>query len=342
MTFRWYGENDKIPLNYIRQIPNVTGVVTAVYDVPVGEAWPLDKILKLKALCEKEGLEMEVIESVPVHEDIKLGRSSRDRLIDNYIETIYNLGKVGVKCICYNFMPVFDWLRTDLKKLNKDGSTSLSYCHSTLMSLDPKNLHLPGWDESYTLDELNGLLDAYKGISHEDLFNNLVYFLNRIMPACEETGINMAIHPDDPPWDMFGLPRIITGEESYDKMIEACPSIHNGFTFCTGSLGAGRNNDLVKMAKKYAKRIHFAHIRQLKYENDRDFTEAGHLTSAGDIDIYGVCKALVEGGFDGYIRPDHGRNIWGEDEKPGYGLYDRALGAMYLGGLFEAILKERR
>lgn len=342
MTFRWYGEKDSIPLQYIKQIPNMSGVVTVVYDTPVGEVWKLDKIKKLKALCDEARLEMEVIESVPVHEDIKLGKPIRDKLIANYAQTIRNLGKVGVKCICYNFMPVFDWLRTNLKTVAADGSNSLSYNHEELMRLDPKNLHLPGWDESYTTEQLNGLLDEYKNVTHEKLFENLVYFLNGIMPACDETGINMAIHPDDPPWDMFGLPRIITGAESYDKMIKAVPNIHNGFTFCTGSLGAGRDNDLVAMAHKYAKRIYFAHIRQLKYCGTHDFTEAGHLTDAGNLDIHGIVKALVKAGFDGYVRPDHGRNIWGEDGKPGYGLYDRALGAAYLNGLFEAIEKEGR
>ncbi len=341
MTFRWYGESDSIPLKFIRQIPNMSGVVTAVYDVPVGEVWEEDKIARLKELCDSENLCMEVIESVPVHEDIKLGKPTRDRLIANYAQTIRNLGKFGVKCICYNFMPVFDWLRTDLKTLGADGSNSLSYNHGSLMSLDPKNLHLPGWDESYSTDRLNGLLEEYKTVTHDKLFDNLVYFLKGIMPACDETGIDMTIHPDDPPWDMFGLPRIITGAESYDKMTDAVPDKHNGFTFCTGSLGAGRSNDLIAMAKKYAKRIYFAHIRQLKFSGECDFTEAGHLTKAGDLDIYGIVKALVDGGFDGYVRPDHGRNIWGEDGKPGYGLFDRALGAAYLNGLFEAIEKDK-
>ena len=238
MTFRWYGEGDSIPLSYIRQIPGMSGVVTAVYDIPVGEVWPMDRILRLKSLCDENGLEMEVIESVPVHEDIKLGRPTRDRYIANYAQNIRNLGKVGVKCICYNFMPVFDWLRTNLHTEAADGSNALSYCHEELMRLDPHNLHLPGWDESYTSDELNALLDSYSGMSHEKLFENLVYFLNGIMPACDETGINMAIHPDDPPWDMFGLPRIITGEASYDKLFAAVPNPHNGITLCTGSLGA--------------------------------------------------------------------------------------------------------
>ena len=339
MTFRWYGEKDSIPLSYIRQIPGMSGVVTAVYDVPVGEVWEMDKILRLKSLCDEKGLEMEVIESVPVHEDIKLGLPTRDRYIANYATTIRNLGKAGVKCICYNFMPVFDWLRTNLHTEAEDGSNALSYNHEELMGLDPHNLHLPGWDESYTSEELNSLLDAYSGMSHEQLFENLVYFLKGIMPACDETGINMAIHPDDPPWDMFGLPRIITGMDSYDKLFAAVPNEHNGITLCTGSLGAGRDNDMVAMASKLASRSYFVHLRQITHSGDLDFCESGHLTSMGSLDMYGIVKALVEAGFDGYVRPDHGRNIWGEDGKPGYGLYDRALGATYLYGLFEAIEK---
>ena len=342
MTFRWYGEKDSIPLSYIRQIPGMSGVVTAVYDVPVGEVWEMDKILRLKSLCDEKGLEMEVIESVPVHEDIKLGLPTRDRYIANYATTIRNLGKAGVKCICYNFMPVFDWLRTNLHTEAEDGSNALSYNHEELMGLDPHNLHLPGWDESYTSEELNSLLDAYSGMSHEQLFENLVYFLKGIMPACDETGINMALHPDDPPWDMFGLPRIITGMDSYDKLFAAVPNVHNGITLCTGSLGAGRNNDMVAMASKLASRSYFVHLRQITHSGALDFCESGHLTSMGSLDMYGIVKALVEAGFDGYVRPDHGRNIWGEDGKPGYGLYDRALGATYLYGLFEAIEKSSK
>ena len=340
MTFRWYGEGDSIPLSYIRQIPGVRGVVTAVYDVPVGEVWGTDRILHLKELCQKESLEMEVIESVPVHEDIKLGRPTRDRYIENYAQTIENLGKAGVRCICYNFMPVFDWIRTDLHTPAADGSNSLSYSHEELMRLDPHDLHLPGWDESYSAGELNALLDAYRGMTHECLFENLVYFLRGIMSACEKSGIRMAIHPDDPPWDLFGLPRIITGIESYRKLFAAVPSPCNGITLCTGSLGAGRENDMIALARELAPRTYFAHLRQIRWIGAQDFCECGHLTGAGSLDMYGIVRALVEGGFDGYVRPDHGRNIWGEDGKPGYGLYDRALGACYLGGLFEAIERE--
>lgn len=342
MTFRWYGESDSIPLEYIRQIPGVSGVVTAVYDVPVGEVWDLKQILHLKELCGQNGLEMEVIESVPVHEDIKLGKLTRDELIDNYAQNIRNLGKAGVKCICYNFMPVFDWFRTNLCYKQEDGSICLSYSEEDFNKLDKHNLRLPGWDESYTSEQLNGLLKEYEGVTHEKLFENLVYFLNGIMPACDETGINMAIHPDDPPWDIFGLPRIIGKEEDYDRLFAAVPNPHNGITFCTGSLGAGRFNDLPKMAGKYAKRIYFAHLRQLKFVNETDFYENGHRTADGNVDIYAVVKAMVKNGFKGYVRPDHGRNIWGEDGKPGYGLYDRALGAAYLNGLFEGVEKERK
>lgn len=341
MTFRWYGETDGIPLQYIRQIPNLSGVVTALYDEAPGTVWSEEKIARLKERCDAENLEMEVIESVPVHEDIKLGRPTRDRLIANYAQTIRNLGKYGVKCICYNFMPVFDWLRTDLAEIAPDGSTALSYNHHKLLGLDQRNLQLPGWIGSYTPQELSALLSAYAGMTHAQLFENLSYFLNGIMPTCDETGINMAIHPDDPPWDMFGLPRILTGAESLDRLFSAVPNPHNGVTFCTGSLGAGRENNLVEMAGKYTNRIYFAHIRQLRFSGERDFCEAGHLTANGDLDIYGIVRALVKNGFHGYVRPDHGRNIWGENGKPGYGLYDRALGAAYLNGLFEAAEKER-
>ena len=338
MTFRWYGEGDSIPLSYIRQIPGMSGVVSAVYSVPVGEVWGREDIARLCDLSHREGLEMEVIESVPVHEDIKLGRPTRDRLIENYAENLRRLGEAGVRCVCYNFMPVFDWLRTDLHTPAPDGSNSLSYCHGKLLALDPAHLSLPGWDESYRKDELAALLAAYRGMSHEQLFENYLYFLSGILPAANEAKIDMAVHPDDPPWDMFGLPRILSTETDYDRLFAALPDRRNGMTFCTGSLGAGRGNDLPRMAEKYARagRIPFAHLRQIRYTGERDFTEAGHRTADGSLDMLAIVRALVKGGFAGYVRPDHGRNIWGEDGKPGYGLYDRALGAAYLNGLFEA------
>lgn len=345
LTFRWYGETDCIPLSYIRQIPNISGVVTAVYDVPVGEVWPMESLEKLKKLSAENGLEMEVIESIPVHEDIKMGLPTRDKYIENYCENIRRVAKVGVKCVCYNFMPVFDWLRTEMKHVNADGSNSLAYSYEDFKKIDPNNLHLPGWDESYSSEELQGLLKAYKNISHEDLFNNLVYFLERVIKVCDEVNVKMAIHPDDPPWDVFNLPRIVSNENDLDRMFKAVPSLNNGLTLCTGSFGAGRKNDLIHMAGKYASqgRVHFAHLRNVKYTDEFDsFCEVGHFSKSGSLDMAGIVKALVDNGFDGYVRPDHGRNIFGEDAKPGYGLFDRVLGCAYINGLFEAYEKERK
>ena len=237
-------------------------------------------------------------------------------------------------------MPVFDWFRTDLKFLHDDGSDSLAYREEDFKKLDKNNLRLPGWDESYAPGELKMLLGEYDGMTHEKLFENLVYFLNAIMPACDEANVDMAIHPDDPPWDIFGLPRIVGREEDYDRLFAAVPDKHNGMTFCTGSLGAGAFNDLPAMAAKYAKRIYFAHLRQLKFTSETDFYENGHMTACGNVDVYSIVKALAKNGFDGYVRPDHGRNVWGENAKPGYGLFDRAMGACYLSGLFEAVEKD--
>ena len=341
MTFRWYGPNDSIPLSYIRQIPGMTGVVTAVYDVAPGHEWSNESIAAMRKMCADHGLEMEVIESVPVHEDIKLGRGKRDEYIEAYKTNIRRLAANGVKCICYNFMPVFDWVRTVMGHVNADGSVSLAYREEDILKLDPANLSLPGWDESYTKDELRSLLDAYSTVTHEQLFENYVYFLNKLVPVLEECDVNMAVHPDDPPWDLFGLPRIVSTEADLDRLFAAVPSKRNGLTFCTGSLGAGRP-DLVRLAAKYAKegRIYFAHLRNIKYSGERDFAETGHLSAGGSLDMYGIVKALADNGFDGYVRPDHGRNVWGEDAKPGYGLFDRAMGACYLTGLFEAVEKE--
>lgn len=341
MTFRWYGPNDSIPLSYIRQIPGMTGVVTAVYDVAPGHEWSNESIAAMRKMCADNGLEMEVIESVPVHEDIKLGRGKRDEYIEAYKTNIRRLAANGVKCICYNFMPVFDWVRTVLGHVNADGSVSLAYREEDILKLDPANLSLPGWDESYTKDELRSLLDAYSTVTHEQLFENYVYFLNKLVPVLEECDVNMAVHPDDPPWDLFGLPRIVSTEADLDRLFAAVPSKRNGLTFCTGSLGAGRP-DLVRLAAKYAKegRIYFAHLRNIKYSGERDFAETGQLSAGGSLDMYGIVKALADNGFDGYVRPDHGRNVWGESGKPGYGLYDRAMGAAYLNGLFEAAEKQ--
>ncbi len=347
MTFRWYGPNDPVTLDKIRQIPMMTGVVTALYSIPVGEVWDRESIHKLKDQINAAGLEMEVIESVPVHEDIKMGLPSRDRLIENYKQTVRNLGEAGVKVICYNFMPVFDWVRSELKYRTEDGSNCLAYSQKTIDQLDPRrqSLSLPGWDESYTKEQLAGLLAQYESVSPEKLFDNLVYFLKALMPVCEACDVKMAIHPDDPPFSLFGLPRIISTEEGIDRLFAAVNSVYNGITLCTGSLGAGLGNDLVRMAGKYAAmgRVHFLHARNIRFLDETKeglfFHESPHPTSCGSLDLYGILRALYENGFDGYTRPDHGRNIWGEDGRPGYGLYDRALGAVYLSGVWEALEK---
>ena len=347
LSFRWYGKDDKITLEHIRQIPGMYSIVTAVYDVPVGEVWSRESIAELKKMTEDAGLKFDVIESVPVHEDIKLGKPSRDKYIDNYCENIRRLGEAGVKCICYNFMPVFDWTRTQLDHVNPDGSTSLVYYQEQVDKVDPlksdSDLTLPGWDASYTRDELASVVAEYNEMTEDDLWDNVKYFLERVIPVAAECDINMAIHEDDPCWSIFGLPRIITDEKNLDRFLSLVDDPHNGITLCVGSLGCSKKNDVVKMAAKYAKmgRIHFAHMRNVAIL-ENGFEERAHLSSCGSIDMYAVMKALYDNGFDGYVRPDHGRMIWGETGRGGYGLYDRALGAMYLYGLFEAVYAEKK
>ena len=344
MTFRWYGENDKVTLDDIRQIPCVQGVVSAIYDVPVGEVWPEEKIARLKKLANDKGLTFEVVESVPVHEDIKLGNANAARLIENYKENVRRLGKAGVKCICYNFMPVFDWLRSNLAKELPDGSNALAYDHETVLAMNPltSELSLPGWDASYTREGLKGLLEQYKDIDDEKLWENMTAFLKEVVPVAEESGVKMAIHPDDPPWGIFGLPRVIIDEKNLKRFLSIVDSPSNGITLCTGSLGVNPMNDLVSMIKTCKGRMPFVHLRNIKITGDHCFEESGHLSEKGSLDMYAIIKALYEGGFDGYVRPDHGRMIWGETGRAGYGLYDRALGAMYLQGIIEAVEKNAK
>ena len=351
MTFRWFGsEKDTVTLEQIRQIPNVVGVVPALHNLPAGEAWKLDDIMKMKSEIEKAGLTMECIESVNVHEDIKIGLPTRDKYIENYKTSIRNLAKAGVKVICYNFMPVFDWTRTDLAMDMGDGATCLSYDGVQIEGKSPEQMFkdiddnsngyaMPGW-ETERMPEIKELFEKYKGVTSDDLWNNLKYFLDAIMPVCEECDVKMAIHPDDPPWDIFGLPRIIKDRESLKKLLEIVPSKYNGLTFCTGSLGASSKNDLPAMIREFGDRIYFAHLRNVKVV-DNHFNETAHESNTGSLDMYEIVKALQDVGFDGYIRPDHGRMLWGEVARPGYGLYDRALGVAYLNGLWEAVKKSK-
>ncbi|MDN7144809.1 mannonate dehydratase [Liquorilactobacillus mali] len=355
MGFRWYGSNDDpIKLKDIRQIPGTTQVVGALFDVPVGEVWPMGKIQALKNEIEAAGLKLEVIESVNIHDDIKIGLPTRDKYIENYKQTIRNLAKVGIKVICYNFMPIFDWVRTDLHFELPDGSNDLAFEHKKVEG-DPKDILkavqedsngyvLPGW-EPERLSEVKNLFEAYAGVDEAKLRENLKYFLDAIIPVCEEVDIRMAIHPDDPPRPLFGLPRICKNRDDMSVIEELHESKYNGFTICTGSLGENPDNDVPAIIREFVgkDRAPFIHARNIKFMGDEgDFHESAHLSSEGSLDMYEIMKALADTGFDGYIRPDHGRNIWGEDGRPGYGLYDRALGISYLNGLWEAIEKENK
>ena len=255
--------------------------------------------------------------------------------------------------VCYNFMPVFDWTRTELERKRDDGSTVLAYNQDTIDSMDPEKMFdsikndmngtvMPGW-EPERMEKVKELFALYKDVDEEKLFDNLVYFLKAIMPVCDKYDINMAIHPDDPSWSVFGLPRIISTQEKLKRMMDAVPNKHNGVTFCMGSYGTNLNNDLIETIKMLKGRIHFAHVRNLRFNDGmRDFEESAHLSADGTFDMYAVVKALYESGFEGPIRPDHGRMIWGEKAMPGYGLYDRALGAAYICGLWEAVEKQAK
>ena len=351
MTLRWYGTGfDTVTLKEIRQIPGVTGVITTLYDTKPGEVWSRERIRALKQEVEAAGLRISGIESVNVHDAIKTGAADRDVYIGRYIETLENLGQEDIHLVCYNFMPVFDWTRTELARLRPDGSTVLAYTQEAVDRLDPETMFssiagdmngavLPGW-EPERMARVKELFAMYRDVDEERLFENLRYFLEQIMPVCRKYDIRMAIHPDDPAWSVFGLPRIMTNKENVLRIMDMVDDPHNGVAFCTGSFGTSRANDLPDMIRALKGRIHFAHVRNLKFNSPTDFEEAAHLSSDGSFDMYQIMKALYDIGFSGPIRPDHGRMIWGEEAMPGYGLYDRALGAAYLNGLWEAIEKE--
>ncbi|PSL31654.1 D-mannonate dehydratase [Planomicrobium soli] len=346
ITFRWYGRgNDSVQLEQIKQIPGTKGIVWALHQKPAGEIWSKEDIRSEVEHIRSYGFHTDVVESVNVHESIKLGNDERDRYIENYKETICNLGEAGVKVICYNFMPIFDWTRTSLYHPLSDGSTALFFEKQKIESLDPlelietvassSDMTLPGW-EPEKMARIQELFAAYEGMDEEQLWENLAYFLKAILPTAEASGIQMAIHPDDPPWSIFGLPRIMTGEKSWERLIAISDSPSNGITFCTGSMGANPENNMVDLAAKYAKHSPFAHLRNVKIFDNGDFIETSHYTQDGSIDLNGVVKELAKQNYTGYARPDHGRHIWDEQCRPGYGLYDRALGIMYLLGLWDA------
>lgn len=352
MVFRWYGEgNDTVTLRQLKQIPGVEGVVWALHDMVAGEVWPMEKIKAYEEMVKPYGLHLDVVESVNVHEDIKLGLPSRDQYIENYKVTIERLAQVGVKVICYNFMPVFDWLRTDLYREMEDGSTALFYEKAAIDNVDPMELvhkinanpdfTMPGW-EPERLAHLTELFEAYKNVTEEDLFNNLKYFLDEIIPVAAKHNIKMAIHPDDPPWPIFGLPRIVTNRDNIERLLKLNDSPYHGLTLCSGSLGSNPNNDVPAIIREFADRVYFAHIRNVKIYPNGDFIETSHRTQDGSVDITDVVKAYHENNFTGYARPDHGRHIWDEECRPGYGLYDRALGIMYLWGIWDTLEHNKR
>jgi mannonate dehydratase len=350
MTMRWFGTGyDSVTLSHIRQIPGLTGVITTLYGTQPGEAWTKEAILAMKEEVEAAGLQVAGIESVNVHDAIKVGGPDRDAYIDHYITTLTRLGEADIHLVCYNFMIIFDWTRSDLARPRPDGSTAMAYNQAMVDKIDPASMlevvtsqsrgyTLAGW-EPERLGRLKELFALYRGITADKLFENLKYFLERIMPTCERYGINMAIHPDDPAWDIFGLPRIITGKEGLLRLMSLVDNPHNGVTLCTGSLGTNPQNDIPDIIRSLRGRIHFAHLRNLRHNSPGDFEESAHLSRDGSLDMFAILRSLYETGFDGPVRPDHGRAIWGEVSMPGYGLYDRALGISYLNGLLEALEK---
>lgn len=339
MSMRWYGPTDLVLLRHIRQVPGVTGIVGALYDVPLGEVWPLEKLVLLRDTVEAAGLHLEVIESIPIPEEIKLGLPGRDGQIESYAQSLRHAAAVGVKVICYNFMPIFDWTRTSYNDPLPDGSTTVSFDNEKISQIDLSNgaAPLPGWATGINRAELELRLAQYKNVDEDRLLEHLIYFLKAVTPVAESLGVRLAIHPDDPPWSIFELPRIVGNARQLERIFSAVPSLANGLTFCTGSLGSRADNDLPEIVRRFGERIAFVHARNVKRTASHSFLEVAHPTQYGDVDMKAVMRALLEVGFTGPMRSDHGRMIWDENGRPAYGLFDRALGMTYLLGLLEGL-----
>lgn len=385
-TWRWFGKKDKITLPMLRQI-GVEGIVTALHDVPNGEIWTVEAINDLKSYIESYGLRWSVVESLPVCEAIKYAGAEREQLIENYKVSLANLGKCGIKNVCYNFMPVIDWIRTDLQHVWPDGTSSLYYDRIRFAYFDIRILEREGAENDYTEEELhkvteldkviteaekdalidtiivktqgfvNGnikegdknpvaifkrLLALYKDIDRDTLRENMCYFLSAIMPVCEEYGVNMCVHPDDPPFQVLGLPRIVTNESDIEWFLNAIDNPHNGLTFCAGSLSAGEHNDTRELAKKFAKRTHFVHLRSTVAMPGGNFIESSHLTGRGHlIDLIRIFENENPGLP---MRVDHGRMMLGDEDKgynPGYSFHGRMLALAQVEGMMAVVDDEK-
>ena len=386
-TWRWFGKKDKITLPMLRQI-GVEGIVTALHDVPNGEIWTVEAINDLKSYIESYGLRWSVVESLPVCEAIKYAGAEREQLIENYKVSLANLGKCGIKTVCYNFMPVIDWIRTDLQHPWPDGTSSLYYDRIRFAYFDIRILEREGAEKDYTEEELqkvaeldkviteadkhalidtiivktqgfvNGnikegdknpvsifkrLLALYKDINRDALRENMRYFLSAIMPVCEEYGVNMCVHPDDPPFQVLGLPRIVTNENDIEWFLNAVDNPHNGLTFCAGSLSADEHNDTRELAKKFAKRTHFVHLRSTAAMQGGNFIESSHLTGRGHlIDLIRIFENENPGLP---MRVDHGRMMLGDEDKgynPGYSFHGRMLALAQVEGMMAVVDDEKR